>query len=62
MIKDVYNTDDNPNHFKSIKIKTKKALIDYKSRIKITLDQNIFYVCYGRTVGYKMKKLKCQKK
>ena len=34
----------------------------YKSRIKISLAPNISYVCYGRTVGYKVEKIKMPKK
>ena len=62
MVKDVYNIGDNPYHFHSIKRKIKKALTDYKSRIKITLAPNISYICYGRTVGYKIDKIKMPKK
>ena len=62
MVKDVHKIGDNPYSFKFIKRRISKALIDYKSRIKISLAPNISYVCYGRTVGYKVEKIKMPKK
>ena len=33
-------------------------LKNFKKRIKITLAPNITQICYGRTVGYKITKIK----
>ena len=50
----IYNSDK--KHEKPIK-KIDKDLVDYKSRYKISKVPNITNIVYGRTVGYKIKKI-----
>ena len=62
MVKDVHNIGDNPYTFKNIKNKIMNDLKDFKNSIKITLAPNISEICYGRTVGYKIRKIKLDDK
>jgi len=57
-VKNVKGIGDNPFTFKEIKKRISKDLVNFKNRIKITLAPNIVQICYGRTVGYKIKKIK----
>jgi len=61
MIKNVHAIGDNPFTFKQIKKKILEDLKGFKSRIKIFLAPNISEICYGRTVGYKITKIKLSK-
>jgi len=61
LVKDVYKVGDNPFNFNQVKKKILKDLKNFKSRIKVTLVPNISDICYGRTVGYKVKKIKLNK-
>lgn len=61
MIKDVHRIGDNPFNYSQIKKKILSELKSFKQRIKITLAPNIVEICYGRTVGYKVNKIKLSK-
>ncbi len=61
MIKDVHGINDNPLNFSRVKSNIEKDLIYFKKRIKIQLVPNISEICYGRTVGYKINKIKLNK-
>ena len=60
-VKDIHGLGDNPFNFKTVKNKIIKDLKEYKNRFKIGLAPNIVEINYGRTVGYKIKKLKLSK-
>jgi len=62
MVKDVYKVGDNPFKFLHIKKMIFKSLANYKGRYKIILSPNITEICYGRKVGYKIKKIHLSKK
>ena len=62
MVKDVHNVGDNPYNFLNVKKNIINDLVYFKKRIKITLAPNISEICYGRTVGYKINKIKLGKK
>jgi FAD synthase len=62
MVKDVYKVGDNPFSFLQIKKMISKSLINYKGKYKIILSPNITEICYGRKVGYKIKKINISKK
>ena len=62
MVKDVYKIGDNPFTFLQIKKMISKSLINYKGKYKIILSPNITEICYGRKVGYKIKKINLSKK
>lgn len=62
MVKDVQGIDDNPFDFKTIKREISKSLKAYGKRVKITLAPNIMDVCYGRTVGYNIRKIELDSK
>ena len=57
MVRDVKGVDDNPFDFETVKKNIFEALKDYKNRIQVTLVPNITNIVYGRTVGYKIKKI-----
>ena len=57
-VKNVKGIGDNPFSFRQIKKKILDDLINFKQRIRITSVPNISQICYGRTVGYKIKKIK----
>jgi adenylate kinase family enzyme len=61
-VKDVNGLGDNPFTFNQIKKKIIKDLKDFKNRIKVTKSPNIVEINYGRTVGYKIKKINLSKK
>ena len=60
-VKNVKGIGDNPFSFSQIKKKIIDDLKNFKKRIKITLAPNITQICYGRTVGYKITKIKLPK-
>ena len=60
-VKNVKGIGDNPFSFRQIKKRILVDLNDFKHRIKISLAPNITQICYGRTVGYKVKKIKLPK-
>ena len=63
LVRDVQGIDDNPFDFENIKSKiVEKLEPKYKNRYKVLLVPNITNICYGRGVGYKLRKLFCQKK
>ena len=55
------NVGDNPYNFLNVKKNIINDLVYFKKRIKITLAPNISEICYGRTVGYKINKIKLEK-
>ena len=57
LVRDVHGVNDNPYTFNQVKKKIDKDLVDYKSRYKISKVPNITNIVYGRTVGYKIKKI-----
>ena len=57
LVRDVHGVNDNPYTFNQVKKKIDKDLVDYKSRYKILKVPNITNIVYGRTVGYKIKKI-----
>ena len=61
MVKNVHKIGDNPYNFNQVKRKILENLKNVKPRIKITLVPNISEISYGRTVGYKIKKIKLSK-
>tara|TARA_B110000971_G_scaffold215484_1_gene249024 strand:- start:859 stop:1662 length:804 start_codon:yes stop_codon:yes gene_type:complete len=62
-VKNTGGTDkNNPFHFNKIKKKILKDLIDFKSRIKVTIAPNITNIFTGRKVGYKIDKILTPKK
>ena len=61
MVKDVHGVGDNPFSFKKVKKNIEKDLKNFKKRVRIKLVPNISEICYGRTVGYKIKKIKLNK-
>ena len=61
-VKDVNKIGDNPFSFKQVQAKINKNLSEFKNRYKINLAPNITEINYGRKVGYKIKKIKLEKK
>lgn len=61
-VKDVKGLGDNPYSIDQIKKRITTQLANYKGRFKIELAPNITEINYGRTVGYKIKKIKLEKK
>ena len=61
MVKDVHKVGNNPFNFNQVKGKILEDLKNFESRIRVTLVPNISEVSYGRTVGYKIKKIKLGK-
>ncbi len=57
-VKNVKGIGDNPFSFTQIKKIILEDLKNFKQRVKITLAPNITQICYGRTVGYKIRKIK----
>ena len=53
---------DNPFKFNEIKKTILADLKDFKNRILITKVPNIVEINYGRTVGYKIRKINLSKK
>ena len=60
-VKDMKQNKNNPYNFSYIKKSILEDLKIYKQRFKITKVPNIMEICYGRTVGYKFKKIKLTK-
>lgn len=60
-VKDVYGLGDNPYTYNQVKKIISDNLIEFKNRILITKVPNIFEINYGRTVGYKIKKINLSK-
>mgnify|MGYP001971835420 FL=1 len=56
-VKDVHGLGDNPYTYKQVKKNISDNLIEFKNRILITKAPNICEINYGRTVGYKIKKV-----
>jgi len=61
-VKDVNGIGDNPFKFNEIKKTILADLKDFKNRILITKVPNIVEINYGRTVGYKIRKINLSKK
>ena len=60
-VKDVNGLGDNPYSIYEIKKRITTKLKHFKGRYKIELAPNITEINYGRTVGYKIKKIKLEK-
>ena len=61
LVKDVHKVGDNPFNFNQVKVKILRDIKNFKSRVRVTLVPNISEISYGRTVGYKIKKIKLNK-
>ncbi len=57
MVKNVKKNKNNPYSFLAVKKKIGQDLSYFKKRIKITKVPEIVEICYGRKVGYKVKKI-----
>ncbi len=62
MVKNVKKNKNNPYSFLQVKKKIGQDLLYFKKRIKITKVPEIVEICYGRKVGYKVKKIKLNPK
>tara|TARA_B100000579_G_scaffold93458_1_gene73860 strand:- start:976 stop:1755 length:780 start_codon:yes stop_codon:yes gene_type:complete len=62
MVKNVKKNKNNPYSFLQVKKKIDQDLLYFKKRIKITKVPEIVEICYGRKVGYKVKKIKLNPK
>ena len=62
LVRDVHGVNDNPYTFNQVKKKINEDLSDFKCRYKIFKVPNITNIIYGRTVGYKIRKLNLGKK
>jgi adenylate kinase family enzyme len=62
MVKNVKKDKDNPYNYLQVKKKIEKDLINFKKRIKISLVPEIQEICFGRKVGYSIKKINLGKK
>lgn len=62
MVKDVKGIGDNPYSFKQIRNRINRELQDFRGLYKVILVPNIAEICFGRTVGYKISKIKLSKK
>ena len=60
-VKDVHKIGDNPFNFKKVKNFINNDLKDFKNRFKIQLAPNVTNIFYGRTVGYKIERIKLNK-
>ena len=61
LVKDVHKVGENPFNFNQVKVKILRDIKNFKSRVRVTLVPNISEISYGRTVGYKIKKIKLNK-
>ena len=57
MVKNVKKNKNNPFSFSQIKKAISSDLESFKKRIKITSVPEIVEICYGRNVGYRIKKI-----
>ena len=62
LVKNVHKIGDNPFPFHDVKARIDASLKQYKGFYKIKLAPNISDICYGRKVGYKIKKIFLSKK
>ena len=57
LVRDVHGVNDNPYTYNQVKRNINQDLVDFKSRFKISKVPNITNIIYGRTVGYKIRKI-----